>query len=170
MYRLNSAAAYDLFHELSPFLIVGERTTKTSPLIRFCITLHFLAHGSYQKGVGADYLNRSSQPNVSRSIREVVNAMVLHLAPQYVRFPQLAGEVAHVKDRFFRNFHIPGIIGCIDCTHVKIVPPSFIKLGYPAHVFVNRKKFHSINTHMICDVNCRILSITGRISLLHSVG
>ncbi|CAI6355515.1 unnamed protein product [Macrosiphum euphorbiae] len=56
----------------------------------------------------------------------------------------------------------PGVCGCIDCTHIAIVPPSGIlreENDYPEHLYVNRKNYHSINTQLICDVNLKILSV-----------
>lgn len=68
---------------------------------------------------------------------------------------------------------MPGVIGCIDGTHVRIVRPVNFKKAY-----VNRKNYHSINVQVkeislycincqiffhlkqgICDADCRYLSI-----------
>lgn len=51
--------------------------------------------------------------------------------------------------RFFNKFNVPGIIGCVDCTHIKIVPPSFMQLNYPPNVFMNRKNFYSLNCQLV---------------------
>ncbi|XP_063328757.1 putative nuclease HARBI1 [Pelmatolapia mariae] len=40
----------------------------------------------------------------------------------------------------------PGVIGCIDGTHIPIIAPSVNEGDY-----VNRKSFHSINVQIICD-------------------
>ena len=59
---------------------------------------------------------------------------------------QLAAERQEIKQGFFEKGGFPGVIGCIDGTHVRIQGPS-------AHEsdFVNRKGFHSINVQAICD-------------------
>lgn len=139
--------------------------------VHFCFqffsTLSFLAHGSYQKPVGQDRLSGMSQPSVSRYIHEVVDILVEQLGQRYIKFPQNPAEILDVKNgyvsqcgqnftytafcyfRFFVKYNIPGIIGCIDCTHIKIVTPKFFDLGYPANVFMNRKSFYSINCQLV---------------------
>lgn len=82
---------------------------------------------------------------------------------------------------FFEEFQLPGIVGCIDCTHIAIATPQFINMGYPANVFMNRKGFYSLNCQLVsiaffinflgfnyyyffkvCDVNCKILAVDSR--------
>lgn len=97
MYRLNVDAARNLLDEMLPFFENGTRRTRCPPIVRFFCTLSFLAHGSYQKPVGADRLTGLSQAAVSRSIREVVDIFVNHLANRYIRFPQNLEEKMLVK-------------------------------------------------------------------------
>jgi len=51
--------------------------------------------------------------------------------------------------RFYTKTRFPGVIGCIDCTRVAIVPPSsnlnLIETQHPEYIYVNRKCHHSIN-------------------------
>ncbi|XP_060810554.1 putative nuclease HARBI1 [Amyelois transitella] len=64
-------------------------------------------------------------------------------------------ENAFIKEyRFFNKFGIPGVIGCIDCTHVRIVRPNEHEDRYFC-----RKKFHSLNVQLICDADQQILSV-----------
>jgi len=51
--------------------------------------------------------------------------------------------------RFYRKFEFPGTIGCIDCTHVAIVPPAANNNVHPEHIYINRKGYHSINTQLV---------------------
>jgi len=46
-----------------------------------------------------------------------------------------------------QQMHFPGVIGAIDCTHVRIIRPN--KENVMA--FVNRKQFYSINVQAVCD-------------------
>lgn len=162
MYRLNVDSARDLFEEIIPHLNNGQRRSKIPTVVRFFSALHFLAHGSYQKSVAQDRLTGMSQPALSRCIHEVINVIVNHLSNNFIKFPRNPVEIANVKNGFFRKHEIPGIIGCIDCTHVKIVTPSFFQLDNPPNVFMNRKNFYSINCQLICDVNTKILAINAR--------
>ncbi|XP_035228557.1 putative nuclease HARBI1 [Stegodyphus dumicola] len=56
----------------------------------------------------------------------------------------------------------PGVIGAIDCTHVKIVAPPRNDSTCPEHIFVNRHCSHSINVQMICDANQKIISCNAK--------
>ncbi|KZS07373.1 Uncharacterized protein APZ42_028934 [Daphnia magna] len=59
-----------------------------------------------------------------------------------------------VKRDFQNVARMPGVVGCIDGNHVRIVRPVNLKKAY-----VNRKNYHSINVQGICDADCRYLSI-----------
>ncbi|XP_048251815.1 putative nuclease HARBI1, partial [Haliotis rufescens] len=50
------------------------------------------------------------------------------------------------RKEFYNISRFPGVIGCIDGTHVRIQAPSD---NEPA--FVNRKGYHSINVQAVCD-------------------
>ena len=51
----------------------------------------------------------------------------------------------------------PSVIGCIDCTHVKIASPH-----QKERDFVNRKNFHSINVQGVSDQKNRFTDIVAR--------
>ena len=59
---------------------------------------------------------------------------------QFIRWPSTAAERQEIKQGFFEKGGFPGVIGCIDGTHIRIQGPS-------AHEsdFVNGKGFHAIN-------------------------
>lgn len=60
---------------------------------------------------------------------------------------------------FYRNYGIPGVIGCIDGSHFKIVVPN----KEEEHLYYSRKHYHSLNVQMvivstnICNSNIDIL-------------
>ncbi|KAJ8917015.1 hypothetical protein NQ315_012933 [Exocentrus adspersus] len=64
--------------------------------------------------------------------------------------------------RFNEVFDFPGIVGCIDCTHIAIFPPHVEDPNHPEHIYVNRKGFHSINVQLICDSRMKILNVCAR--------
>jgi len=57
------------------------------------------------------------------------------------------------KQQFYSMAGFPNVIGCIDCTHVKVIAPSRNEYEY-----VNRKGYHSINVQLICDADLKILN------------
>lgn len=63
---------------------------------------------------------------------------------------------------FYRRHEFPGVIGCIDCTHIAIFPPAANNNIHPEHLYINRKGYHSINTQLICDWRLKIININAR--------
>ncbi|KAJ8710228.1 hypothetical protein PYW07_009594 [Mythimna separata] len=58
------------------------------------------------------------------------------------------------NSRFMEKFRFPGIIGCIDGTHVALIRPIDHE-----EAFFNRKNYHSLNVLIICDSNLNILHV-----------
>ena len=74
----------------------------------------------------------------------------------YVRFhPQRETEAMKVVFHAVANF--PNVIGCVDCTHVKIATPADNE-----HEYVNRKNDHTINVQLICDADASIMNCVVR--------
>ena len=80
---------------------------------------------------------------------------------EYIKFPSNFQE-NQVRATFYQKFSFPGVIGCIDCTHIAIVPPDENHPQYPEHLYINRKGYHSINVQIICDANFKILNINAK--------
>ncbi|XP_022823108.1 putative nuclease HARBI1 [Spodoptera litura] len=118
-------------------------------------TLSFLATGSYQRIVGVTQF--LPQRTASRCIREVVEALNSDYMLNGIRFPQTQQERQALRQEFQRRFNLPGVVGCIDCTHVAIVKPA-----RDEHLFFNRKGYHSLNVQMICDHNLKILNVNAK--------
>lgn len=71
-----------------------------------------------------------------------------------VKFPQDLTSINGNKQKFMDKFAFPGILGCIDCTHVAI-----LKLKQKGHNFATKKSYHSLNVQIICDSKMTTLSI-----------
>lgn len=61
--------------------------------------------------------------------------------------------------RFFAHYGFPGVIGCIDCTHVAIFPPKNEDVLYPEYLYVNRKGYHSINVQLVINIWYKLIHI-----------
>ncbi|XP_050066594.1 E3 SUMO-protein ligase ZBED1-like, partial [Aphis gossypii] len=125
---------YDVYLSPSDWQLISDIFT----------TLNFLATGSYQSPIGNSKFMVLSQPTVSRCICEVVAALNLpEIFQGWVRFPKNMSELSEIRNDFYKETGFPGIIGCVDCTHVAIVPPSTnLNLNenqYPEYIYVNRK-------------------------------
>ncbi|CAH2101387.1 unnamed protein product [Euphydryas editha] len=66
------------------------------------------------------------------------------------------------EERMMREFHrirgFPTIIGCTDCTHIKIRKCG----GDAAQYYINKKGFYSLNVQVTCDAHLRIRDIVAR--------
>ncbi|XP_067634770.1 putative nuclease HARBI1 isoform X2 [Eurosta solidaginis] len=61
-------------------------------------------------------------------------------------------ENMEAKIYFFEKAGFPGVVGCVDGTHIKISAPSKLEQG----LYFNRKGFFSLNAMIICDHKMRI--------------
>ncbi len=62
-----------------------------------------------------------------------------------------------MKLDFAKIANFPGVVGCIDGTHIKILAPSKDEAQY-----VNIKGFHSLNVQAICDPNGKFLNVVAK--------
>ncbi|XP_022167246.1 putative nuclease HARBI1 [Myzus persicae] len=163
-FRLTKDAVRYLIDLLRPHIIPNTRSSAIDLNTKIFSTLNFLATGSYQSPIGNSKFMVLSQPTVSRCISEVVAALNLpEIFQGWVRFPKNMSELSEIRNEFYKETGFPGIIGCVDCTHVAIVPPSTnLNLNenqYPEYIYVNRKGYHSINVQLICDSKLKILNV-----------
>ncbi|XP_059202297.1 putative nuclease HARBI1 [Centropristis striata] len=116
--------------------------------------LGFLATGTFQREIG----DRSgiSQPSMSRILPAVLRG-IIKLMPEYIQFPYGAQRQTEVMQGFSAVANMPGVIGAIDCTHVRIKAPSG-----DAFAYINRKNFHSVNVQLICDAKCVLINVVAR--------
>ncbi|XP_060810102.1 putative nuclease HARBI1 [Amyelois transitella] len=140
-YRVTKALFHYLYQELKPLMQAPKRRSDISTKYKILVALSFYATGSYQRLVGCSLGTPMSQQSVSRALRDVTAALnhptILH---KYIKFPQTVPERNVIKRRFYEKFHNPGVIGCIDGTHVAKVRPAENEERY-----FNRKHFHSRN-------------------------
>lgn len=153
LFRLNKEMFQDLVDHLSPYMSTGERSTKIPINMRILATLRFFAQGSYQRCVGSNFYNAMGQQTFSETLSEVCRAFE-RIAPLWVRFPTTIEEQRNIKMGFMLNNGFPGVIGCIDGTHVAILCPAVDE-----HLYFNRKRYHSKNVQIICDRSLRILNV-----------
>ncbi|XP_068712793.1 putative nuclease HARBI1 [Montipora foliosa] len=86
--------------------------------------------------------------SLERILKRVTEAIVV-LRREYIKWPR--DDEMEVIMQNFELQTLPGfprIIGVINGTHIRIKPP----VKQP-EAYVNRKKFHSFNTQLVCDDN-----------------
>lgn len=93
------------------------RNNVISPMKQLLLTLRFYATGSHLLSAG-DYSGVSKTS--SHRIIHRVTAAIARLRPRYIKFPMLAEEIKREQMKFFDIARFPRVIGCIDCTHIKV--------------------------------------------------
>ncbi|XP_055904424.1 putative nuclease HARBI1 [Eupeodes corollae] len=150
-FRLNKRAFKYVLDELS-IEIQGGTSLSIPPILMLASTLRFFAEGGYQFGVGKDATLKMSQSSVSKCIKIVLNKLEVKLGTKWINFKLNHEEKEEMRLHFFEKFGFPGVIGCVDGTHIAIKSPA-LELR---HLFYNRKGFHSLNVMIICDHKMRI--------------
>lgn len=118
------------------------RNHALSPLVQVLVALRFFASGSFLEVIGDTFgLPKST---VSRCITAVSQALVRR-QHMFIVWPDEDRKTV-IKQAFFAKNGFPGVIGCIDCTHIRIQAPRVNE-----NDFVNRKGYHSLNVQAICD-------------------
>lgn len=130
-----------------------ERQTRRglllTPMQQVLIALRFYAIGTFQRVIGD--LFGVSVFAACRVIHKVSRA----IAKQKRQFLSIPGNLADVKRKFYDVGRFPGVIGAINCTHVRVICPN----KENAMAFVNHKQFYSINVQAVCDSDAFITNI-----------
>ncbi|KAL0829190.1 hypothetical protein ABMA28_004027 [Loxostege sticticalis] len=154
-FRLSKELTQNLMRIIEPVIV---KKTEFDLKTKVLCALNFFGHGSYQSPVGENVNMNMSQPSVSRCIAEVTEALNHpEVFDQWVKFPSTFQELNQIVRDFYSTYGLPGVIGCLDCTHCAIVPSDTI--NFDERSYVNRKNYHSINTQLICDANLKIINV-----------
>jgi len=95
------------------------------------------------------------RPFFTMAAYRVIHKVSRAIAKQKRQFLSIPENLAEVKREFYDVGHFPGVIGVIDCTHVRIICPN----KENAMAFVNRKQFYSTNVQAVCDSDAFITNI-----------
>lgn len=120
----------------------SKRSHALCPLDQVLIALRFYASGSFLQVIGDTF--GVDKATVSRVVFSVTQALITH-RDEFIKWPSNE-ELQEVKNAFFQRGGFPGVIGCIDGSHIRIQAPHEYEKSY-----VNRKNYHSINVQAICN-------------------
>ena len=115
--------------------------------MQIMVALHVFASGGFQLDVGDTF--GTSKATVCRTVYRVANVLVGKLN-RFVKFEHDA-DAERTKGKYFAMAGYRNVIGCIDCTYVRIIGP-FIN----EHEFINRKGVHSINNADLMIMNAEV--------------
>ena len=68
-----------------------------------------------------------------------------------------SADKATIKSQFYELANLPGVLGLVDGTHIRIQKPSENEADY-----VNRHFYHSINVQAICLPDGRFSDVLAR--------
>uniref|UniRef100_A0A915N2E7 Putative nuclease HARBI1 n=1 Tax=Meloidogyne javanica TaxID=6303 RepID=A0A915N2E7_MELJA len=114
------------------------------------IHLQYLASNTLQLHIGQHF--NISQKTISKIILRVTKAFA-DVAHKHIHLLD-KNESSKVKREFLNYCGLPMIVGCIDCTHIRIRAPVSDEKSY-----VNRKGWHSLNVQAVCDNNCKFENV-----------
>ncbi|KAI4455703.1 hypothetical protein MML48_9g00006859 [Holotrichia oblita] len=162
IYRIPKHLTEELGNVIIPYMRDNIREVISVPNnLKIFIALQFFGYGSYQKITGQDYHTPMSQASVNRCLTDVITALE-HLS-HLISFPTTQEQCTIEKQSFMEmNNGFPGIIGCVDCTHISIIAPPIYDAQFPFILFLNRKGYYSLNVQIICNSKLRILAINAR--------
>lgn len=126
-----------------------------SPVQQLMITLRYYASGCFQ--IVAGDLFGIHQTTAGKTVHQVSKALA-RLSNRYIQMPTTETEMSAAKTKFFVKGGIPGVIGCIDGTHIPIHSPG----GENPELFRNRKGVFSINVQGVCDAEGRFINLVAR--------
>lgn len=127
-----------------------KKTFGITAMIKLCACLRFFAEGGYQKGVARDYQVGMAQSTFCKVLSQVLDVFEEKLCGEWITYPTEEENRATAQD-FYRKFGIPGVVGCIDGTHINIVAPKDNK-----HLYYNRKGSYSLNATLVSFLQINI--------------
>lgn len=152
-FRLRKESVVDLVEFMETDLEhQTRRGLPLSPMQQVLIALRFYATGSFEKVIGDLFgVSVFAACTVIHKVARVIAKRKGH----FLSFPV---NLSDTKRKFYEIAHFPGVVGAIDCTHIRIICPD----KENAMAFINRKLFYSINVQAVCDSEAFITNIVAR--------
>ena len=124
---------------------------RIAPRLQLLVALRYMATGNFQLTLGdcADM----SQSSVSMCLRNV-SAAIAQLATDFIKFTTPENE-NELMQKFSRIAGMPGVIGCVDGTHIPILSPG----GPTPELYRCRKGFFSMNVMAVCDPSLKFTNL-----------
>nr|XP_027222964.1 putative nuclease HARBI1 [Penaeus vannamei] len=127
------------------------RGLSVPPQLQLLVCLRYLATGSFQLRM-AD-CSQMSKTSVCKFVGLTARA-IASLASEYIKFPDARKVVANIQ-KFQMIAGMPGVIGCVDGSHIPIRGPG----GNDAELYRCRKGYFSISMQDICDADLKFMNI-----------
>ncbi|KAL2096942.1 hypothetical protein ACEWY4_006149 [Coilia grayii] len=157
-FRMSRRSFMKLCGVVNPFMKPAENPVRTPIPVQMRVAIVV-----YKLGSCCEYRLVANQFGVHKSTvmtfmrlfcKGMVESAVIH---KFIKVPNLE-EARRTARHFQEKYHLPQVIGCIDGTHIPILPPSD---GY--RDFVNRKGWPSFvlqavvdNAYCFWNINCKM--------------
>lgn len=102
------------------------------------------AEGGYQRSVAKDFDTGLARTTFCKVFKEILNLLEKNLCHEWINLEMSEEEIKKSKLHFYQKHRIPGVIGCVDGTHVSIIRPPV-----NPHLYINRKGYYSINVMIV---------------------
>lgn len=132
----------------------GSRRTSIPLETKVLCFLSYLRSGSFQYILASSF--GTTQSKVSDIIAECADR-TLELAPSFIQFKNPEESLYERKVNFHDTASFPNCIGVIDGTHIAITAPHT-----DPHLYVNRKRYHSINCQVVVDSDYQFLDVVAK--------
>lgn len=106
--------------------------------------MRFFATGSFQETIGESYLFGMSQGTISVVLKYILNFIENSECPKWISFRMTENEKVQAKRSFFESTGFPGVVGCVDGTHIHIVRPRRNE-----HLYFGKEGCHTINAMIV---------------------
>ncbi|KAK4309423.1 hypothetical protein Pmani_018920 [Petrolisthes manimaculis] len=127
-----------------------RRKKPLTPETKIRVTLRYLATGKIKLG--------SSRQTVINVITETLNALSRNeIIRKYCKFPIREDDCRGKAKDFQELAGMPGVIGVIDATHIRIKAPEGNE-----NVYINKRGLQSINAQFVFDAKYRITNVEAR--------
>jgi DDE superfamily endonuclease len=134
-----------LCQELSPHLKPADHGAVYVPADKKVhMTVWYLSNQETFRQI-ANLFGMAHRSTAHDCVIQVCQAIVQYLSTKYIKWPSDA-EQQEIASAFEASSGFPGIIGCIDGTHIPVKPPAGDRDSY-----INRKGYPSINVMAVCD-------------------
>ncbi|XP_063826029.1 putative nuclease HARBI1 [Ostrinia nubilalis] len=154
-YRFNKDTVRTIIDLVEDDLVQSARGGGTCPELQVLVAIRCWGRREVQDDAGD--LHGLSQPTVSRICARVAHA-IANKANSFIKMPITIGEQERISAKFRAIKNFPGVIGAIDCTHIKIKKTG----GDMAQYYINRKGYYSLNVQVVCDADLKIMDIVAR--------
>nr|XP_014091779.1 putative nuclease HARBI1 [Bactrocera oleae] len=156
-FRVSKEVFKNILLEIAPKMEKRFRCTSIPEMTKLACFFRALA-GKYQMNVGTNSYTCVSQGTTSKIVGECLEIFEDSFCGKWITLEMTAKEESETKQAFYRNTKLPGIIGCVDCTHIPIKRPTI----EVRHLYQNKSGSFSINTLMICDANLVVRYVDAR--------